>query len=361
MYWFDNPPFLPPTAHLRGMTGRDAGAVADFGAPEQEFHTLMEGAAWVDFSHLGMLALSGPERLDFLSGLITHQVRHLSADRSLYAALLTPQGRYLWDFTLLEAPASEEIVLINEAGALPELRQQLAFYILRSKVQVREIPSAWGVMAIVGAQAGQAVRQLFPHLDLTATDPGRTWTPEPGVRLWQDPRHEKFGWRLLLPAEQWITMGARLSEHLPLAGQTAWEAYRIRHGLPRGGNEWVAHETLPLEAGLWEMNGVDFNKGCYVGQETTARTYHRATLKKRLFLVEARPPHGATRMAPWGQGTPVQRADGKEAGVISSRCPFSGRGLALLRLADVAEMSSHPLFVQGEPLAVRKPDWAQWS
>ncbi|MEO5341133.1 MAG: hypothetical protein H7837_11575 [Magnetococcus sp. MYC-9] len=355
MHWFYAPSFLPHSSQIHWATGRDEETPADFGNPDEELHTLMEQAAWVDFSHMGMVQVAGPQRIDYFGGLTTQQVRQLAADRTLYGALLTPQGRYLWDFTLVEYPTPEQLLLLTEPDRVPELLQQLKLYILRAKVQVADARKTYGLMGIIGPQAEQAVGRLFPDLALAECPLGGSFTPRPGLRLWRDPRHEKFGWRLLLPAEQWITMGERFAAVLPMAGCSAWEGYRIHHGLPRGGNEWIAHETLPLEAGLQEMNGVDFNKGCYVGQETTARTHYRATLKKRLFQVSG--PAGFSCPS----GTPVQRDDGKEAGLITSHHAPTGAGMALLRLTDVENIPQHPLFAQGQPLTVHKPSWARWN
>ena len=350
--------FYPPSAHpSHWTTDRGITTPADFGDPLAEYHTLMAKVAWVDFSHPGVVALSGPDHLDFLGGLITNQVRHVSATRSIHASLLTPQGRYLWDFTLVEEKTGTEparVLLVTEPDRVPELIQQMAFYRLRAKVQISDEGAAFHLLGLVGPETDQAIGSLFPGLGPLDAALGTTVSPETGLRLWRDPRHEKFGWRLLLPATQWRTMSERMATRLPPAGWTAWEAYRLHHALPRGGNEMIPQETLPLEAGLWEMNGVDFGKGCYVGQETTARTHHRATLKKRLFQVAG--PPGVN----WPPGTTVHRPDGQEIGVVTSHCPLTGTALALLRLAEVAHTEGS-LRIQGQPVTATKPSWAAWT
>ncbi|MEO5362006.1 MAG: hypothetical protein H7838_00050 [Magnetococcus sp. DMHC-8] len=344
-------------ASLRWTTDRELPVPADFGDSVREYDLLMEQAAWVDFSHMGMVSLSGPEHVAFLGGLTTNQVCHVAASRSLYSALLTPQGRYLWDFTLVAHGADQEppgLLLITEPDRVPALLQQLAFYRLRAKVQITDERSRFGLLGLIGPAVDQALGALFPGLALAGAAPGATFAPEPGMRLWRDPRQEKFGWRLLLPVDRWSSMEEQLVAALAPAGWTAWEACRIRHALPRGGNEWIPDETLPLEAGLLEMNGVDFGKGCYVGQETTTRTHHRGTIKRRLFRLTG--PAGVA----WAAGTTVQRPDGKVAGMITSSCSQTGASLALLQLADVAHAQG-TLFVQAHPMVVDKPAWAGWA
>ncbi|MEO5348763.1 MAG: hypothetical protein H7836_03860 [Magnetococcus sp. YQC-3] len=344
----------PLLAQIHWTTDRGEPTPADFGDPTGEYTCLMEKAAWVDFSHQGKVALTGRECVDFFAGLTTNQVRHVSTARSLYSALLTPQGRYLWDFTLLADGGAEEqpgLLLISEPDRIAELVQQIAFYRLRAKIQITDRSRDFILLGLVGPEADLAIQQIFPDLPLTESTAGATFAPATGARLWRDPRHGAFGWRLLIPVAQWITMREQLLAARPLAGFTAWESCRIQHALPRGGNELIPNETLPLEAGLWEMNGVDFAKGCYLGQETTARTHHRATLKKSLFQVVGAP--GST----WAPGTDVVRADGKESGKITSHCPRTGTALALLRSEDVVQ--HQPLSVQGAPVTINKPSWAR--
>lgn len=336
---------------IHWTSDRGTSTPADFGDDEAEYHALTENAAWIDFSHQGCVALSGPERIPFLGGLVTNQVRHVSKTRSVYAAMLTPQGRYLWDFTMVDDP--EQLFLITEPDRVPELVQQIAMYILRAKVDVTDKQTAFGILGVAGPSADQKVKQLFPSLILDHAKLGATFAPEEKIHLWRDPRHPGFGWRLLLPTPQLAAMRERLSVVLPPAGFTAWEAYRIQQSLPRGGNELIPNETLPLEAGLLELNGMDFGKGCYVGQETTARTHHRATLKKRLFQVTF--AVGASLLP----GTPVQLPDGKEAGIVTSSSRPMGTGLAILRLTDVA--SNQPLAAHGVAVTAHKPTWATWD
>lgn len=338
-----------PSSPPKNETTDRAGATpADFGDSDAEYQALSTQAAWRDFGHAGCVALSGPERIAFFGGLITQQVRHVSASRSVYAAMLSPQGRYLWDFTLVEH--QDRLLLMTGPDRIAPLVQQIALYILRAKVQVTDASADFGRLGVAGPEADQAMQRIFPNQSLAQAEPGMTFS-DGAVRGWRDPRHSGFGWRLLAPMDEMDALRHTLSTHLPPAGVTAWEAHRIGHGLPQGGHELRPGETLPLEARLHQLNGVDFAKGCYIGQETTARTHHRGTLKKGLFQVTF--PEGT----PVNPGDPVQHADGKEAGIITSSAPPKGIALALLRLESVAE-PSRPLNVHDVEIKTKKPAWA---
>jgi folate-binding protein YgfZ len=221
--------------------------------------------------------ISGRDRESFLQGLITTDARRIAAG-PVYAALLTPQGKYLADFIL--APAGEAILLdIHDSLAAATVRRLLT-YRLRADV------------AIDPAEGLHLHRGSGP-------------APADG---WPDPRHPALGWRAYRTAP-------------PGPPATDWTSIRLVHAIPASGIELVPNETYILEAGFERLNGVDFRKGCYVGQEVTARMKHRAALRKGLV------PVTVTGAAP--PGTPILAADGREAGVLYTNA--GGRGLAWLR------------------------------
>lgn len=334
---------------------------ADFGNPQKEYQIVTEKSAWVDSSHYGVVEISGPDRIAFFGGLITNQIKNVSPSRSVYSAMLTPQGRFLWDFTLVHT--QDTLLLVTEPDRVQALVQRISMYILRAKVKVVDVSHAFSLFFIAGPEAKHSVATLFPDLNSQETfltaDLGVTFFLEAGsnegldgIHLWQDPRHIDFGWRLLVPTQKGEAFRTLLMSKLPIAGLSAWDSYRIIRGLPRGGSELLVEQSLPLESGLLELNGVDFGKGCYIGQETTARTHHRGTLKKRVFQVtfhskEAAPP-----------GTPVLVSGKVEAGIITSSSQNVLAGLALLRLSDVE--NQQPLSVLGEVIQIFKPSWAKW-
>jgi tRNA-modifying protein YgfZ len=279
----------------------------------------------------GILAVSGPDRRVFLQGLVSNDVEKLSRDRVLYAALLTAQGKYLHDFIMVEE--GEAIWLDAEAARLFDLRRRLSIYRLRAKVEIAERPEL-AVAAIFGAGALAALGL-----------PGELGTARPmaaGMVL-ADPRLAELGARAILPRD-----GLRptlVSLGLTEADFSTWDRRRLTLGIPDGSRDLVTDKSILLEAGFDELNGVDWQKGCYVGQELTARTKYRGLIKKRLFPVRIDGP----APAPGAMVT----AEGRDAGEM--RSSRDGQGLALLRLDAVGE--GRPLSADGATLAPLRPDW----
>jgi len=217
--------------------------------------------------------ISGADAEPFLQGLVTNDVTKL-AEGPIYAALLTPQGKYVADFFLLRRGGA--ILLDVDAGMAGDLQQRLTLYKLRSDVNI--------------AETALKVRR------------GTGTAPEGAV---PDPRHPAMGWRLY--GEEGGDDG------------TDFEAIRVAHCIPEAGVE-LTPDSFILEAGLDRLNGVDFKKGCYVGQEVTARMRHKTELKKGLVTV------GVT--GPADPGSEIT-ADGKPAGTLHTRS--GDRAIAYLR------------------------------
>ncbi|HBS50722.1 MAG TPA: folate-binding protein YgfZ [Rhodobacteraceae bacterium] len=219
--------------------------------------------------------LSGADVEEFLQGLVTNDLAGL--DRGLvYAAMLTPQGKYIADFFLVRDGQS---ILLDVAAPLADgLAKRLAMYKLRADVSIAE--------AGINVQRG--------------TGPA----PEGAM---DDPRHAALGWR-------------RYSEAPEGDDGSDWDAIRVTHCIPESGIE-LTPDTFILEAGFERLNGVDFRKGCYVGQEVTARMKHKTELRKGLCRVAV---EGA---APVGE--PIMAGE-KPAGTLYTQA--DGQGIAYLRL-----------------------------
>ena len=218
--------------------------------------------------------ISGGDAKSFLQNLVTNDVEKL-ADGAVWAALLSPQGKYLADFFLV--PAGSDILLDVSEVLAASLLQRLKMYKLRSDVEIVET-------------------DLVPAL-------GTGEVPDGAVA---DPRHPALGWR---------AYDGRASDPIDQV------ALRVKHEVPETGIELIPNESYPLEMGFERLNGVDFRKGCYVGQEVTARMKHKTELRKGLRKVRI---EGMV-----SSGTEILNGAGKKVGTLYSQ--FDGEGLAYLR------------------------------
>jgi folate-binding protein YgfZ len=268
--------------------------------------------------HRSVIAVGGPDRAEFLQGLISNDTTKVGPGRAIWAALLTPQGRFLNDMFVVEDGAGT-FLLETERERAPALAKKLKMYTLRSKVTVEDRGDTTEVAVIFGAGAEKPL-------------------PVAGATTFVDPRLPELGGRVLAPVGQTATLLG-----LREAALADYEALRLRLGVPDGSRDLPVEKALLLESGFDELHGVDWQKGCYMGQELTARTKYRGLIKRRLFPVKV---EGALP-AP---GTPVER-DGREVGEI--RSGLGDRALAMLRL-DVARES---LSSGGAKITAEVPDW----
>jgi len=273
----------------------------------------MPDACFSLLDNRGVFAVSGADRRGFLQGLVSNDVDKVGPEQARYAALLTAQGKYLYDFMMIEF--GEAIWLDAEAGRLSDLEGRLSIYRLRSKAALDERPDL-AVAAVFGKGALAAMG--------FSEDPGVARPFASGVAF-VDPRLAALGVRCILPRAdiRCVLEGTGLLED----GFPAYDRLRLQLGVPDGSRDLVPEKSILLESGFDELNGVDWQKGCYIGQELTARTKYRGLIKKRLMPVEIDGPAPAP-------GTIVS-ADGREVGEMrSSRDEL---GLALLRLEPIAE------------------------
>ena len=251
-----------------------------------------------------VLSLTGADARAVLQSVVTNDVERLGPGQAVYAALLTPQGKYLFDFFLVEGGGESGLLIDVAAERADALAKRVKMYCLRRDARVAP---AEGLRVGLAWPGG-----LATHPPTPASPPGQAATIVP------DPRDAGLGWRIYAPdpAAVLAALGAKAAE------RTAYDARRVALGVPETGVELVPEESFILEMGFARLGGVDFRKGCYVGQEVTARMHHKSTLKKRLVPVTV-----AGEAPP---GTPIETAEGKPAGTLFSQA--GGRGLAHLRL-----------------------------
>lgn len=279
----------------------------------------------------GLVRIEGPDARAFLQGIVSNDVDKVSPARAIYAALLTPQGKYLYDFFIAELGGV--LIVDCESARREDLVRRLARYKLRSKVAIEAAAPELAVALVYGADALAAV-ELPPERGAAKALAG-------GV-VYTDPRLAEIGARAILPrASAASVVGAALRPGSP----ADYDKRRIRLGLPDGSRDLEIEKSLLLENGFDELGGVDWDKGCYMGQELTARTHYRALVKKRLVPVDIEGP-------PPAPGTPIL-GDGAEAGVM--RSSSDGMGLALLKREALDGAQS--LTAGAAKLAPRVPAW----
>ncbi|MGQ0675468.1 MAG: CAF17-like 4Fe-4S cluster assembly/insertion protein YgfZ [Rhodospirillales bacterium] len=294
----------------------------------------MGGKGYVELAGRGVLAVSGPDARAFLQGLVSNDVLGVSPARAIYAALLTAQGRYLHDFFIAEIAGA--LCLDCEAARRDDLMRRLKMYKLRSKIALEDLTPRLAVAALPGAGAPASLG-LAPQAGAAKELAGG------GVFV--DPRLAAMGARAILPREKLAATMAAAGFSPAAAGE--YETLRLTLGLPDGSRDLPIEKALLLENGFDELNGVDWKKGCYVGQELTARTKYRGLVRKRLLPVRIDGPAPAP-------GTEV-KAGGDEAGEM--RSASGALGLALLRLEFVDKL----LTAGDAKLVVSKPEWVRLS
>ncbi|HTV44661.1 MAG TPA: folate-binding protein [Stellaceae bacterium] len=297
----------------------------------------MPDASFVLLDDRGVLAVGGPDRRQFLQGLISNDVDKVGADRARYAALLTAQGKYLHDFTMVECAlgADAAILLDAEAGRLADLKRRLSLYRLRAKVSLDARPDL-----AVAAVFGDGAIATFGLVD----QPGAARPFAAGIAF-VDPRLAALGARCILPRSDAPAALTRAGLHE--ADFAAWDAHRLGLGIPDGGRDLELEKSILLEAGFDELNGIDWQKGCYIGQELTARTKYRGLVKRRLVPVVIDGPVPPV-------GTPISNL-GREVGEL--RSSRDGHGLALLRIE--ALRGNQKLTAGDAAIVPFRPDWLQ--
>lgn len=236
----------------------------------------------------GVLRVGGEEAESFLQNLVSNNVGPAATDTGVYATLLTPQGKFLHDF-FIARDADGAFLLDCEADRLDDLKRRLTMYKLRSKVDLADVSGDWAVVAVLSGTIDAPVS-------------------------YDDPRHPDLGRRALVPAG--ADIGGREGD------PADYERRRLTCGVPDGSRDMEVEKSFLLENRIDAFHGIDFKKGCYVGQELTARTKYRGNVRKRLTPVSV----DGDLPAP---GTPVT-ADGKEVGTL--RTGLGDRALAMLRI-----------------------------
>jgi folate-binding protein YgfZ len=292
-------------------------------------------------SDRGVVRVSGADARTFLDGLVTCDLDKVAPDRPRFGALLTPQGKLLFDFLLFEAPqdAGGGFYLDCLRFMTPDLAKRLGFYKLRAKVAVEDLSDTLGVVAGWGDAA----------------------KPDDEIGLvGDDPRLPALGWRAIVSAgdaAQFASprlrgegLGGEADEASPKGEGEGpdYHAHRIALGVPEGGKDFLFNDTFPHEALMDQLSGIDFDKGCYVGQEVVSRMQHRGTARTRIVPVVY--AEGFTA-EPWSEVTAGERTLGKVG------TGANGRGLVMIRLDRAADAlaAGETIRAGGMPVRIEKP------
>jgi folate-binding protein YgfZ len=266
----------------------------------------------------GVIEVAGADAWKFLQWLITNDIETAHDGSAIFAGLLTPQGKILFDFLLV--PKSDGFLVDAPKASLGELAKRLNFYRLRAAVEIREVP--FKVLACWGGEPKVAE----------------------GAVVFADPRVPELGARVLLPqAVSLCKLGCSA------VTEKDYHAMRIAQGVPEGRRDYAYGDAFPHEALFDQLHGVDFKKGCFVGQEVVARMEHRGAARKRILPVEGDRPLPAV-------GSDVLAGDA----AVGSLTSIDGRlGLASLRLDRVEQAyEAGEILRAGEArLSLRKPRW----
>ncbi|MDA9009562.1 folate-binding protein [Alphaproteobacteria bacterium] len=223
----------------------------------------MRKSALIKLEDRALISLQGSDARPFLQGLVSNDVTKVSWQRPIYSALLTPQGKYLFDFFILQPREDNPDLLWLETGSseASALLKRLKIFKLRSQIDIHLV---------------EPTCHHFVLLDF----PENLEIEEPRAQLFNDPRHPNLGKRLILDSGQ--NLPTKISE-FETRDPDLYEVRRIQLAVPKQGLDLIPEKTTLLEAGFEELNGLDWDKGCYMGQEVTARTKYRGLVKRRLM------------------------------------------------------------------------------
>ncbi|OJX09783.1 MAG: hypothetical protein BGO77_02695 [Caedibacter sp. 37-49] len=314
-------------------------------------------------SNRSVLSITGNDAKKFLQGLITNDIEKVSEGQAIYTALLTPQGKFLHDFFITERLGT--LFLEVEKSRLEDLQKRLKIYKLKADVELDDVSDLYQI----GAFWGDYVENKF-SLPLI---PGNACIEERDI-FYVDPRCSKVGVRGLFyntnkEQNERVNLETHMTVSLPKPSlvssilpfqkflnqgfqQVEFEAYdqkRLQQGLPDGSRDMIIERAIPLECGLNDLNAISWTKGCYMGQELTARTKHRGLVRKRYFPVQfesAAPEFGAK----------VTQGEEDVGEIYSSNGTF-----ALARLKLEALTKELPLSANHNSLTVIKPEWMPYD
>jgi tRNA-modifying protein YgfZ len=320
----------------------EAGAVSHFGDAAAELCAARDGGVVASLTHLGLIACSGGDAQTFLHGQLSNDVKKLTHERSEYAAYCSAKGRMLANFLMWR---EEEAYCLQLARSLlPATQQRLAMFVLRAKVKLADAGASRLILGLAGSAAAEALRELFPVLPREAHqvvhDPARgTLIALPGARF-----------ELIAELESAKRLWDTLAAVLTPVGTACWEWLEIRNGIPLI-TPATREQFVPQMANMDLIGAINFQKGCYPGQEIVARTQYLGQIKRRMVLA-----HVAGQVMPQpGDALFSSAPDAQASGTVvnAQAAPDGGYDLlAVMQTASLTQATVHFQSADGPVLSV---------
>ena len=293
----------------------------------------MQKNSFISLPERHIIRISGEDASRFLQGIITNDIEHVTAERSIYALVLTPQGKYIYDFFIAKQGDAFLLDVLEDTKAT--LLKKLKMYKLRAKVTIEDISATHHVTAYIGDNSYSAL-----NMDNTS---GATESQEDSI-YYVEPRHTGLGLRSITSQEKPALEGFSETDN------KNYDGLRIALGIPEGQKDMISEGDFPLPFGMEALNAIDFQKGCYVGQEVTARSKHRGNIRKAVYRVE-----GNGELP--NQGTDIMAGDKKLGALLSHQ---ENKGIALIRQEDFQKAAENGATITADNrvITLTKPDWA---
>jgi folate-binding protein YgfZ len=326
----------------------EAGGVSHFGVAADELRAARAGGIIAPLTHLGLIACSGEDAQSFLHSQLSNDVRQLGAERSEYAAYCSAKGRMLANFLLWRKEPAYYLQLAR--ALLPTVQKRMGMFVLRAKVKLTDASDTHAAMGLAGGAAEAVLKELFPALPQQAHqvvhDPANgTLIALPGARF-----------QLVAEVETAKRLWHRLAAVLRPVGPSRWQWLEIQNGLPLI-EPATQEQFVPQMANMELIGAVNFQKGCYPGQEIVARTQYLGQLKRRMVLahLEAGAPPEA------GDELFSSELDGQASGMVvnAQAAPEGGYDLlAVVQRSSIAQGTLHLRAADGPVLSIQPLPYA---
>ena len=280
----------------------------------------MSAARIAELSERGVVAAGGPDARKFLNDLITAEIGRADGG-AVYGGLLTPQGKILFDFIVFAD--GDRFLFDLRRNLVADFIRRLGFYRLRARVEIADLSGERSVLAAWGGASAPPVDGLVAA----------------------DPRLPALGFRAI------VSKGAATAAGHEPAGEADYHAHRIALGIPEGGKDFAFGEAYPHDADMDQLGGVDFDKGCYIGQEIVSRMEHRGTARRRFIIAEGKALTAGAEIL----------AGERAIGTLGSTSGDVGLALVRLDRAREAMDGGVPITAAGVPVALTLPPWARFG